>query len=87
MSRVGKKARCSVPTTPKFAKDYPPTMTAHDIGMKDLLDAFYIQGGNREVILYTITIDPRQPIAMDLSEEIERAKNEAVRRIYQELAD
>jgi hydrogenase maturation protease len=74
-------------TTPKFAKDYPPTMTAHDIGMKDLLDAFYIQGGNREVILYTITIDPRQPIAMDLSEEIERAKNEAVRRIYQELAD
>ena len=72
-------------TTPKFAKDYPPTMTAHDIGMKDLLDAFYIQGGNREVILYTITIDPRQPIAMDLSEEVERAKNEAVLRIADEM--
>jgi hydrogenase maturation protease len=73
-------------TTPRFSKDYPPTMTAHDIGMKDLLDAFYIQGGNREVILYTITIDPRQPIAMDLSEGIERAKNEAVERIRLELA-
>ena len=72
-------------TTPKFSKDYPPTMTAHDIGMKDLLDAFYIQGGDREVILYTITIDPRQPIALDLSEEIERARDEAVELIRREL--
>ena len=72
-------------TTPKFSKDYPPTMTAHDIGMKDLLDVFYIQGGDREVILYTITIDPRQPIAMDLSEQVERAKSEAVERIRLEL--
>lgn len=72
-------------TTPKFAADYPPTMTAHDIGMKDLLDAFYMQSGRREVILYTITIDPRQPIAMDLSEQVEQAKNEAVGRIAAEL--
>ncbi len=33
-------------TTPQFVKDYPPTLTAHDIGVKDLLDAFYMQGGN-----------------------------------------
>jgi Ni,Fe-hydrogenase maturation factor len=44
-----------------------------------------MQGGNRDVILYAITIDPRQPIAMDLSEAVERARDEAVRRILQEL--
>jgi hydrogenase maturation protease len=38
-------------TRPQFAPDYPPTMTAHDIGVKDLLDAFYIQGGKRDVTL------------------------------------
>ncbi len=32
-------------TTPRFSRDYPPTLTAHDIGVKDLLDAFYMQGG------------------------------------------
>jgi hydrogenase maturation protease len=72
-------------TTPKFAKDYPPTLTAHDIGVKDLLDAFYIQGGDREVILYAISIDPRQPISMELSEQCERARDEAVQRILEEL--
>lgn len=72
-------------TTPKFSKDYPPTLTAHDIGVKDLLDAFYMQSGHREVILYTITIDPKQPISMELSEECERARDEAVRRIAAEL--
>src|SRR4051794_39848458 len=25
---------------PKFSTDYPATLTAHDIGLKDLLDAF-----------------------------------------------
>ena len=45
-------------TTPHFSRDYPPTLTAHDIGVKDLLDAFYMQGGTREVVLYAIAIDP-----------------------------
>jgi hydrogenase maturation protease len=72
-------------TTPRFARDYPPTLTAHDIGVKDLLDAFYMQGGTRDVTLYAITIDPHQPIRMTLSEEVERAAAEAERRILKEL--
>ena len=73
-------------TTPRFSRDYPPTLTAHDIGVKDLLDVFYIQGGGPEVVLYAITIDPRQPIRMSLSEKGERAAERAVERILAELA-
>ena len=62
-------------------------MTAHDIGVKDLLDAFYMQSGHREVILYAITIDPQQPISMELTEECAKARDEAVRRIAAELKD
>jgi hydrogenase maturation protease len=72
-------------TTPRFSRDYPPTLTAHDIGVKDLLDVFYIQGGGPEVILYAITIDPRQSISMDLSAEIARAAEVAVAGILDEL--
>jgi hydrogenase maturation protease len=72
-------------TTPRFSSDYPPTLTAHDIGVKDLLDAFYIQGGQREVVLYTITIDPRQPIRMSLSPEVAKGAAEAEERILAEL--
>ena len=73
-------------TTPRFSRDYPPTLTAHDIGVKDLLDVFYIQGGEREVVLYAITIDPQQPIQMSLSAVGTKAAEEAVQRILAELA-
>jgi len=72
-------------TTPRFSRDYPPTLTAHDVGVKDLLDVFYIQGGSQNVVLYAITIDPKQPISMDMSEEILLASKEAVRMILEEL--
>jgi len=46
--------------------------------MKDLLDMFYIQGGQHEIILYAITIDPKQPIRMSLSAEGKAAAQVAV---------
>jgi hydrogenase maturation protease len=72
-------------TTPKFSRDYPPTLTAHDVGMKDLLDMFYIQGGTHEIILYAITIDPHQPIRMSLSPEAEQWAGVAEQQILAEL--
>ena len=72
-------------TTPKFSRDYPPTLTAHDIGVKDLLDVFYIQGGGPEVVLYAITIDPKQPISMELSPAIAKAAEVALAEILAEL--
>ncbi len=72
-------------TTPQFSRDYPPTLTAHDVGVKDLLDVFYMQGGNRAVVLYAITIDPLQPITMDLSALGAKSADEAVQRILEEL--
>ena len=72
-------------TTPKFSRDYPPTLTAHDIGVKDLLDAFYMQGGTRDVVLYAITINPHQSISMELTAAGKNAADEAVVRILAEL--
>jgi len=72
-------------TEPRFSKDYPPTLTAHDIGVKDLLDAFYMQNGHRQVVLYTISIDPQQPISMELSETARAGVDDAVYQISREL--
>lgn len=73
-------------TEPRFSKDYPPTLTAHDVGVKDLLDVFYMQGGNRNVVLYAITIDPQQPIRMSLSETGAKAAEVAKASIIAELS-
>jgi hydrogenase maturation protease len=72
-------------TEPRFARDYPPTLTAHDVGVKDLLDVFYIQGGGPGVTLYAITIDPHQPISMSLSPTGAAAMRSAVRLLLEDL--
>ena len=72
-------------TEPRFARDYPPTLTAHDVGVKDLLDVFYIQGGGPSVTLYAITIDPLQPITMSLSPTGAAAMRSAVLMLLDDL--
>lgn len=72
-------------TTPRFSSEYPPAMTAHDVGVKDLLDIFYTLGGDCEVILFAITIDPHQTITLSMSPEVEIAAREAVDLIEVEL--
>ena len=72
-------------TVPRFSRDYPPTLTAHDDGIKDLLDLFYMLDGGREVTLYAITIDPQQPITLELSPEIRKAAEIAIEQIMAEL--
>jgi hydrogenase maturation protease len=72
-------------TTPRFSRDYPPTLTAHDVGMKDLLDVFYIHGSSHEIILYAITIDPKQPIRMSPSAQAQQSIAVATQMILDEL--
>lgn len=72
-------------TLPRFSRDYPPTLTAHDVGVKDLLDVFQMQSGERDVVLYAITIDPQQPISMSLSETGSKAASIAIEQILHEV--
>lgn len=58
---------------PRFARDYPPTLTAHDIGLKDLLDAFHLLGREPDVTLFTVSIDLPQPMAVELSPAVASA--------------
>jgi Ni,Fe-hydrogenase maturation factor len=44
-----------------------------------------MQGGTREVVLYAIAIDPKQPISMELSPDCARAAQVAVHEILAEL--
>ena len=57
--------------TPRFSTDYPRTLTAHDIGLKDLLDTFYLLDHPLDVVLFAISIASLQPIGLELSPEIE----------------
>ena len=52
---------------PRFSKDYPRRLTAHDIGLKDLLDAYYLIGERPHVTLFAVSIEFPQPMGIGLS--------------------
>lgn len=66
----GKPAGTVTRLTPKFSSDYPKTLTAHDIGLKDLLDAAYLTGETLRVTLFAVSIDALQDVGTELSPEI-----------------
>lgn len=72
---------------PRFSKDYPRTLTAHDIGLKDLLDAFYLLGNVPEVILFAVSIGPLQEMGMELSAELATLVPEVARMVDEEVAE
>jgi hydrogenase maturation protease len=72
---------------PRFARDFPPSLAAHDIGLKDLLDSFYLLGdAPPDVVLFTVSIPAAPDLGMDLSPEVASAVPVAAERVLQELA-
>ena len=70
---------------PKFSKDYPKRITAHDIGLKDLIDAFYLLRGEPDVTLFTISTEFPQEIGVGLSEPLRAALPAIVAGIHEAL--
>jgi hydrogenase maturation protease len=56
---------------PKFAKDFPPAMSTHDIGMKDLVSALQILGKMPDIDLFVVSIKTIQQQGIELTEEVE----------------
>jgi hydrogenase maturation protease len=71
--------------TPRFSAEYPRTLTAHDIGLKDLLDTFYLLGASVDVVLFAVSIVSLQEIGMDLSPEIAARVPEIAETVLREL--
>ena len=66
---------------PKYAKDFPHQLSAHEIGLKDLLDAAFLLGNLPDIHLVAISIKDFQEMGMELTPEIEKAIPVAVERI------
>lgn len=82
----GRKPGSVTRIEPKFSKDYPQTLTAHDIGLKDLIDAFYLVGKTPNVTLYTVSIPPLQDMVTELSPELCGVVPQVARMVAEEAA-
>ena len=53
--------------TPRFASDFPRVLSAHDIGLRDLLESATLVGELPRMYLITVSIGPDQPMSTELS--------------------
>lgn len=54
---------------PRFSKDYPKSLSTHDIGLKDILDGMQLLGRMPNVYLFVVSISDMQPLFVGLSPE------------------
>lgn len=58
---------------PRFSKDFPKQLSAHEIGLKDMVDALGILGTPPKIYLIAISVKDFQEMGMTLSKEVEDA--------------
>ena len=71
-------------TEPRYAADFPKALSAHDIGLKDLVDSAAVLGILPKVRLVTISVASLQPMQMTLTPDV-AASLEHVETIVRDL--
>lgn len=56
---------------PRFSSDFPPLMSAHEIGLKDMIEVMILTGKLPEIDLIVISVSNINDVSMDLSPEVE----------------
>lgn len=71
---------------PRYASEFPRTLTAHDIGLRDLIESATLLGRLPRIGLLTVSVDALQPMQMTLSSAVEAAIPEVLARVRAILA-
>jgi hydrogenase maturation protease len=66
---------------PKYSRDFPVNLSAHEIGLKDLLDAAFILGNMPDIHLVAISVKDFSETGIELTPEIERILPIAAARV------
>ena len=58
---------------PRFASDFPKSLSAHDIGLRDLIEAAALLAPLPPIELVTVSIDAPQSLSLDISLPVQAA--------------
>ena len=66
---------------PKFAADFPTVLSAHDVGLKDMIDALEFQDELPKIILLTVSIKEMIPMTIKLTDDVQKSIPNVVERV------
>ncbi len=68
---------------PRYASDFPPTLTAHDIGLRDLIVSAALLDTLPRIQLVTVSISEMQSMHMALSAPVDAAVPRVLEQVWQ----
>ena len=66
---------------PRFASDFPPLMSAHEIGLRDMIEAMILTGKLPDIRLIVVSVADISEVGMDLTPPVEAAVPEVIKMI------
>lgn len=72
---------------PKFAADFPTALSAHDVGLKDMLEALEFQNQLPKIILVTVSIKEMIPMTINLTQGVENCIQSVIDKILNILSN
>ena len=63
---------------PKYSKDFPRSLSAHDVGLKDLLDAMILLDAMPDITLIAISIKDLDNLSIELTPTIEKSAHKVL---------
>ena len=73
-------------TRPRFASDFPRALSAHDIGLRDLIESTILTGKLPETHLVTISIGELNEMTTELSPAVRAAMPDVIASVKEILA-
>ncbi len=77
----GKQSGTVTSTEPRFASDFPRTLSAHDIGLRDLIESAAITQDLPKLYLIAVSIGEIRSMVTELSPEVAAALPKVVERV------
>lgn len=72
---------------PKYARDFPKSLSTHELGLKDMIESAILLGKVPNILLIVISINPHQILNMDLSPEIKSCVPELTNTVKEVMTD
>jgi hydrogenase maturation protease len=72
---------------PRFAKDFPRSLSTHELGLKDMIESAILLGKVPKIYLITIAINPNQEMNMQPTPGIQKRIPEIVETVKAVLAE
>lgn len=70
---------------PRFATDFPPAMSTHDIGLKDMISALQFMGKMPDIDLFVVSIESIQDQGTELTPAVKAKIPELIRMVKETL--